>query len=380
MSLGKAFPLLGATTLGGGGPASDAVSQGIQVTDFALVAEGVQLTQSMTVGETAAALIGKILAEHFGVSEICALNGIYGTTAADTASIRDTPLLAIPVALLDEMTAGDALSVIVALLTLERVGVGEAHLVNAIAGLSYTDTIQVTDSLLRFFGADVEEAINITPALASLWRANASLSEQVDVASELTPLLMLRVTATDTIEIDPVEALTMLFGGDALVDGIQIEGAYLSPGDGFTTWVMNARSGAVTEYDDFAFNSFAMLGNSYMGASDQGLFELLGDDSDGRDIIPRIKSGYFKFGGMKLSSMRSAYIGLRGGGDFVLRIITGDGKTYDYAAKPQDMRTTRVRMGKGLRAHYFAFELIGDGADFDLDAIEFVPIVNQRRV
>jgi hypothetical protein len=37
-------------------------------------------------------------------------------------------------------------------------------------------------------------------------------------------------------------------------------------------------------------------------------------------------------------------------------------------------------MGKGQRARYFAFELISAGQDFDLDTIEFVPIVVQRRV
>jgi hypothetical protein len=39
-----------------------------------------------------------------------------------------------------------------------------------------------------------------------------------------------------------------------------------------------------------------------------------------------------------------------------------------------------VPLGKGLRARYFSFELISDGADFDMDAIEFIPLVSHRRV
>jgi hypothetical protein len=46
----------------------------------------------------------------------------------------------------------------------------------------------------------------------------------------------------------------------------------------------------------------------------------------------------------------------------------------------RSMRSTKVHMGKGQRARYFSFELISTGGDFDLDTLEFVPIVVQRRV
>ena len=84
---------------------------------------------------------------------------------------------------------------------------------------------------------------------------------------------------------------------------------------------------------------------------------------------------------MEEPAVPAAYLGMRGEGEAILRLLTGDGRRYDYLVKTQNMRTTKVNMGKGLRARYFAFELeIIDGHDFDLDAIEFVPIVTQRRV
>jgi hypothetical protein len=39
-----------------------------------------------------------------------------------------------------------------------------------------------------------------------------------------------------------------------------------------------------------------------------------------------------------------------------------------------------VQVGKGLRARYFALELVTTGQDFDLDTIEVVPLLNARRV
>jgi hypothetical protein len=166
-----------------------------------------------------------------------------------------------------------------------------------------------------------------------------------------------------------------------IAEGIEITAAYLSPGEGsFTTWAVNTRTGAISQYDNFVFNSFAQMGNVYLGASEDGLFELHGDTDAGTDIVSRIKSGFMQFNGSRFSSLRAAYLGVRGEGDFVLRLLTGDGKTYDYAVSTRDMRTTKVHMGKGHRARYFAFELISTGQDFDLDTIEFVPILANRRV
>jgi hypothetical protein len=143
---------------------------------------------------------------------------------------------------------------------------------------------------------------------------------------------------------------------------------------------MNTRTASVTEYGNYDFNSFARIDNTYLGASSSGLYELLGDDDAGTDIIAQIKSGFAQWGGARFSGFKAAYLGVRGEGDFVLRLTTGEGQTYNYSVSTRDMRSTKVHMGKGLRARYFAFELISTGQDFDLESIEFVPLVAERRV
>jgi len=171
----------------------------------------------------------------------------------------------------------------------------------------------------------------------------------------------------------------------ALWDGsisetIVLDGGYLAPDGSFTTWAMNTSTAAVTEYTNYVFNSFARMGNKYLGASDTGLYELLGDNDAGADIIATLKGGYFQFGGSRLSRLNAAYIAARGEGQFVLKIRTGDGQEYIYQTNTRNMRSTKVHMGKGMRARYFSFELVSTGQDFDLESLEFVPIVVQRRV
>jgi hypothetical protein len=136
----------------------------------------------------------------------------------------------------------------------------------------------------------------------------------------------------------------------------------------------------VTEYSNYQFNSFAAMGSKYLGANENGLYELNGDDDDGEDIIAQIKSGFAQWAGARFTLFKGIYLGVRGEGDFVLRLTTGDGSTYNYGVSTRNMRSTKVHLGKGLRARYFAFELISTGQDFDLESIEFVPLIADRRV
>ena len=168
-------------------------------------------------------------------------------------------------------------------------------------------------------------------------------------------------------------------GGLAYMMGGPIA-AYVSPGDGFTTWALNTRNSAVSEYQNYKFNSFARIGNHYLGANESGVYDLTGDTDNGASIIANLKSGLAQLGGFKFSSFSAAYVGMRGTGNFILRLITGDGVTYDYALVPRNMKTTKINLGKGLRARFFAFQLISSGSNFDLEGVELIPLVAQRRV
>jgi hypothetical protein len=206
-----------------------------------------------------------------------------------------------------------------------------------------------------------------------------ALTESLGLTETLSPRMILRVSAEDELILDEDQLLNLIYNG-TVAEGIEITAAYLSPGGGFTTWAMNTRTAAVTEYDNYQFNSFAAMGNRYLGANENGLYELNGEDDDGEDIIAHLKSGFAQWAGARFTLFKSIYLGVRGEGDFVLRLITGDGNSYDYAVTTRNMRSTKVHLGKGLRARYFAFELISEGQDFDLESVEFVPLIADRRV
>lgn len=342
---------------------------------------GNTLTDAMGMGFVLSAhyAAGRIIPEGIGINDAASTAFKYVVLVTERQGITETITLGIPVTVADTVAVAFAQTVVSALSVIERLGLADTLLPNAKFGLTRTDTISLLDGLRRFFAGDATDQIGMTETVLRSMIAPRSLSETVGIAEELTKKFVVRIITTEEIDISHTQALKYIFSPVA-TDHVEISAAYISPNENITTWAINTKNMAVTEYTNYNFNSFAQMGRRYLGASSSGLYALDGDDDEGTDIVSQIKSGLMQLGGSRFSGLKTAYLGMRGSGDFVLKVETGDGKTYTYAVVGKDMETTRVHMGKGLRARYFAFELISTGQDFDLDDIEFVPLVMQRRV
>lgn len=324
-------------------------------------------------------LQGVRLVEAVRLSESCGANQKSQLTLTETLRILAQLWPATPVTISEGFGIAQSETIQRAVSVLERLGVADATAGAAIYRMTLADVVRVSDALGRFFGVDIAEGFGILEALAGRKLAPATIAETIGLGDALNPTLLISVVMDESVEISAEFALCMLYDAQIL-EGVEVSALYLSPGGGFNTWVMNTRTGGVTEYDNFHFNSFAQLGHTYLAAADDGLYELVGDTDAGADITARIKGGFLQFGGPQLSRLKAAYIAVRGAGDFVLKIETGEGDEYHYSVTTQSMHTAKVHMGKGMRARYFSYELISTGQDFDLDTLEFVPIVMQRRV
>ncbi len=357
------------------------LSSTLGVLDYPAVGKLVLVALSETLGlaPTDAQLRGVHLREALALNPDLAANQYVRLVLAEAAAFGSMLNVGLPVALSDTVATTSTLGVQLALTLAETLGLAPALLGAAQYHTALSDGVGIDPELVRFLGASLSDTLGLAETVAAAARAYSIIEEHLGLADTITPLLLMRVELAEGLEITHTEAISALYNG-VLEDGIELTAAYLSPGGGFTTWAMNTRTGAVTEYSNFAFNSFAQLGGRYVGATDDGLYELIGDDDDGEDIIARLKGGFLQFGGTKLSRLKAAYIATRGGGVVVLKIVEGDGTEYVYQVETQDMRTAKFNMGKGQRARYFSYELTTVGQDFDLETLEFVPIVVQRRV
>lgn len=148
------------------------------------------------------------------------------------------------------------------------------------------------------------------------------------------------------------------------------------------TLVVNLETNGSTSYSAFDFNSFARLGNRYLGAGARGVVELLGDDDDGEPVVGRLHFGRLDFGSAQRKTIAECYVGMAADGRLVLR-VTAEGRTFSYRTRSasEHLRQERVDLGKGLKANYFDLELFNEGGDdFEVDTIQLQVADLQRKI
>ena len=306
---------------------------------------------------------------------------IWSYLIADSVAIDEALRLSFKAACADGVNLSQTTSLALAITVAQTLFLPSTVSTTLNFNLWVAEAVRLNTAFGNFLGANVVETTTLTAALAPLWRPGMSIAEGVSLTAAVGESLVFRVDCADGVQFVDTELLQYIFDGK-VSEGIEITAGYVSPNGDFTAWAINTRTSAVTEYRDFAFDSFAQMGRRFVAGNATGLYELNGESDAGSPVVADILSGFLQVGGSKFTAFKAAYLGLSSqSGQFVLKLITGDDRTYVYAVTAQNMRTTRVNLGKGLKSRYFRFELINaDGKDFSMNAIEFIPLVMQRRV
>lgn len=337
-----------------------AVSEGLQLADATTWALGALLTEMLPLGDT----LGP--------------QTTYQQVVADAMRVVDAMQRGVPVTLTEQIQLARAVVAVRALSVIEGLGLAETLAGALTLKVTQTERMGFTENLMRFLGGTIVDGLGMHQTDAALRATLGMVTEGLGVAGTLAPKLLIRVDAADSITLEDAEVLKLIFK-PVVAEGLEISAAYLSPNGNFTAWAVNTETGATTEYTNFAFNSFAQVGHKAMATSNTGLYELVGDTDNGTDIIAAIKSGYMQMNDSRFTGLKAVYLGVRGGGEYFLKLETPQGSTT-YRVLAEDMATTKVWVGKGLRTRYLSFELISTGQDFDLESIEFVPMRATRRV
>ena len=148
------------------------------------------------------------------------------------------------------------------------------------------------------------------------------------------------------------------------------------------TWVVNTRTGAVSRYEGFGFNSFASTSSYCLATRDDGLYALRGATDDGKDIKALVDFGKIGFQGNDLKQLTNVYIGASSDAALQVRVSTPDEQVYTYSTRSshKDRKMQRADTGRGLRATYYGLELLGVGADFEVDSIDALIASVGRRI
>ena len=132
---------------------------------------------------------------------------------------------------------------------------------------------------------------------------------------------------------------------------------------------------AVTQYDQYNFNSMCKLGDVYLGCNDTAIYELTGDDDAGTDIDAFFELPPTDFGLPNQKRLRKAYIGYEADGQLRLTVEDDEGNTREYPINVQ-LKTLRqhggiVPIGRDGKGRYWGFKIENvNGSDFSVDSID----------
>jgi len=146
---------------------------------------------------------------------------------------------------------------------------------------------------------------------------------------------------------------------------------------------INLSNMATSQFCDYDFNSFCKIGNKYFGASEDGIFELTGNDDAGNNIDAFFELVLSDFGISNMKRIRAAYIGGEADGQLTLTLKDDEDNSRSY---PLDLMSGskqssgRVPIGRDGLGRYWQVRIDNTSdAYFAIDSIELMLTILGRK-
>lgn len=241
----------------------------------------------------------------------------------------------------------------------------------------------LADSLAFSAEGNIESELALTEEQSAHVNALVEMISALEMDTEATASMSMLAFVEDALELsDEPGALMALLA--ELLDNVSFAVRIDTGTAQFSGYTVNLRNAAVTEYDNFNFNSFALVGGKAYGANEAGIFCLEGEDDAGAPIDAFVRTGILNF--EELVHVTKAWIGLTSDGEMLLKTITMDRgfkkeNWYRMARRPQGSPVdSRFNPAKGLTGAYWQWELENvEGAYFEIDTLKVWPISIGRR-
>jgi hypothetical protein len=146
-----------------------------------------------------------------------------------------------------------------------------------------------------------------------------------------------------------------------------------------TTYAFNTSNGATSTYTNYDFDSFCVGSDGTLyGLKKDGLYRLVGETDNGRNIHAEIDLGDLKFGSSALKHCNAVYLAV----DSALTMeVEVNGYEYHTRGSSPHMKEQRADIGKGQRHTFFAVKVRNrHGAAFALESAEVRVTETERRI
>jgi hypothetical protein len=313
---------------------------------------------------------------------------VFEVAAADGFRVRDSALRILELLVTDAVNTASPLSAHFhrMLAVAERLYLSGSVDTQLQALQLVADTVLAAASTDPVHFLTVRDEVSSSDAVVALRQVIVQTLSQLSVSSPVAPSLTLVMSARDETHVGDASAGFLDFI-EQVQDGVSFVGTLVAPsGEHYRAFGVTLSNKALYEYNNYPFNSFATHADLHYGLSADGLYLLEGDDDAGEPISAHFKTGLMDFGTAHLKNVSRAYIAYSSDGALYLRVTdtdTGDKReiTYELTETHDAFKEARIKLGKGVRARYFQFELANvDGADFNIDELSVLPVVLKRRV
>lgn len=249
------------------------------------------------------------------------------------------------------------------------------------------ETAGLNDIVERSFSVIAADILGGNVVNNGALRAIAVATDTPDVGDSVVAIMRALPLVGETSGLDGVYTENLRMGLDA-DEQFGFITSFSVSGETYDGVVMNTQNNAVTEYDQVPYNSIAKIDTGvYAVADGNGIYYMEGDLDDTANIDAYITTKLMNFGESKFKRVERAYVAMSNNGPMVLKVITRNAlgtlteDWYELSNTSDTMRVDRIKIGKGLKSHYWQFTLANSaGADFDLSELNFKQIKLSRRV
>lgn len=334
-------------------------------------------------GLPAAALL-YTLTERFRVLDQASPLLRFVALVSDSMTVRDFATLVFDRTFASEIALSDDLALDWVVTVADALMVADERLSLLDALITVVSALVVRDSVAPILQRDVDEVLTLAGTESAQILAIVEAASALVMGDDLANTMLMFGDLSSEVDFsgsDPAALLALL---TEIMDTVDL-GVRIRVGDDlFVGYAVNTRNAAVSQYQNFPFNSFALVGGKAYGAGPAGIYRLGGDTDDGDPIQALLRTGVVNF--EEMVHVPNAWIGLTSDGQMILKTVTMDkGRKkenwYRMKERPQGAPVeSRFDPAKGLASTYWQWELENvDGAYFELDMLKVWPVRIGRR-
>ena len=132
---------------------------------------------------------------------------------------------------------------------------------------------------------------------------------------------------------------------------------------------------ATTQYIDYDFNSMVKFGDTFLGACDDGIFELDGATDNGNDIGAYFEPIITDFGISNPKKVRFVFLGYEAEGDLIVTLAADEGTRQSYVVDSlkTGQQGRRMTSNRNMQGRYIMLGVSNtEGCDFGVDSVDLV--------